>query len=462
MNEDKKLAQVFHYDLYGKRDEKYNFLLSNNLETVQWRELEFEDHNFFFVPKDYGVKVEYDNGFAITDLFITNGPGIISKRDGLAFQETKNGIVEKVKDIYNLSCEEIKRKYDKISWDSRDGKVEFCKKNVMKYGLDDKYFVQCNYRPFDIKWTYYTGESRGFLGWPVQKIMQHFLRGKNVGLVTARQCVGNWQYVMCTKNICDFNLTGKAGRFGSGSVFPLYIYLEANKLFGNEKRKPNLDEIIVNEIAKTVDLKFESEKSGDTDKFAPIDLLDYIYAVLHSPAYREKYKEFLKIDFPRVPFPESAEQFRRLAALGSELRQLHLMEHPALHALQNSIAAYNERGSNTVEKPRWEPAAAATLAPISTSPAETLAPADAAVAANAPSPSGAPLLGRVWINDTQYFDGVPSVAWNFYIGGYQPAQKWLKDRIGRTLEYDDIVHYQRIIKVLAMTNEIMTNIDNND
>jgi len=189
---------------------------------------------------------------------------------------------------------------------------------------------------------------------------------------------------------------------------------------------PNLNTDIVSKIAKTLNLEFEPEKTYGKNKFAPINLLDYIYAVLHSPSYREKYKEFLKIDFPRVPYPANATEFRRLAKLGEELRLLHLLEHPAL---DKPITGYPIGGSDTVDKPRFEP-----------------------------SKDGS--TGKVWINDTQYFDGVPLVAWAFYIGGYQPAQKWLKDRKGRRLTYEDINHYQRIISALKKTSEIMGRIDN--
>ncbi|MCL1893185.1 MAG: hypothetical protein FWG02_02960, partial [Holophagaceae bacterium] len=149
-----------------------------------------------------------------------------------------------------------------------------------------------------------------------------------------------------------------------------------------------------------------------------------IYAVLHSPNYREKYKEFLKIDFPRVPYPTDAIEFRRLAQLGEELRLLHLMEHPALNKL---ITKYPISGSDIVEKLRWES-----------------------------NKDGS--VGKVWINDTQYFDKVPLVAWNFYIGGYQPAQKWLKDRKGKTLTFEDINHYQQVIVALLQTDATMQRI----
>ncbi len=175
-------------------------------------------------------------------------------------------------------------------------------------------------------------------------------------------------------------------------------------------------------------------KGGESKgKFAPIDILDYIYAVLHSPTYREKYKEFLKIDFPRVPYPKDKNTFWQLVKLGGELRQIHLLESPKV---EQFITSYPIDGDNTIttkiSKKDWQI--------IDTEKK----------------------LGRIWINDKQYFDNIPLVAWEFYIGGYQPAQKWLKDRRGRTLSFEDILHYQKIIVALTETDRIMKEIDKID
>ena len=171
--------------------------------------------------------------------------------------------------------------------------------------------------------------------------------------------------------------------------------------------------------------------------FTPENLLDYIYAVLHSPNYREKYKEFLKIDFPRIPLPENAEQFWKFVEKGCELRKLHLMESPEL---DTPITNYPISGSNVVEKVVWS---------VGVPPGDVVAQASRLCSSS----------GRVFINPTQYFDNVPEISWNFFIGGYQPAQKWLKDRKGRTLSYDDIIHYQKIIVALKRTAEVMEEID---
>lgn len=169
-------------------------------------------------------------------------------------------------------------------------------------------------------------------------------------------------------------------------------------------------------------LQFAQEKEQTEKTFAPIDILDYIYAVLHSPDYIEKYKEFLKIDFPRVPYPKNRSIFWELVSLGKQLREIHLLESPTL---DNYFTQYPVHGDNIVTKPKYE-------------------------------------NGKVFINSTQYFDSVPEVAWGFFIGGYQPAQKWLKDRKERALEFDDILHYQKIIIALTQTDAIMTKINGID
>jgi predicted helicase len=174
-------------------------------------------------------------------------------------------------------------------------------------------------------------------------------------------------------------------------------------------------------------------------EFAPIDILDYIYAVLHSPTYREKYKEFLKIDFPRVPYPKDKKTFWKLVELGAELRQIHLLESDVV---ENYITQYPIDGDNVVIKPRFVIANEMKQSQEENKTASYLA-----------------VTGNVYINDSQYFANVPEVAWNFYIGGYQPAQKWLKDRKDRTLDVDDILHYQKIIVALFETDRLMKEID---
>jgi len=208
----------------------------------------------------------------------------------------------------------------------------------------------------------------------------------------------------------------------NSTVFPLYLYPEINAqqtINQSTERTPNLNPGIVKQIVEKLGLKFTNEKENTEGTFAPIDILDYIYAVLHSPTYREKYKEFLKIDFPRIPYPKDKNTFCQLVKLGGEIRQIHLLESPIF---ENYSTQYLIDGDNAVTKLKYQDC-------------------------------------KVYINDKQYFDNVPEVAWNFYIGGYQPAQKWLKDRKDRKLDYDDISHYQKIIVALTETDRLMKEID---
>ena len=166
-------------------------------------------------------------------------------------------------------------------------------------------------------------------------------------------------------------------------------------------------------------LSFVSEKDSNDITFSPIDILDYIYAVLHSPTYREKYKEFLKIDFPKIPYPKDQKTFWQLVKMGGEIRQTHLLQNPKV---EQYITQYPIDGDNIVGKTKYQD-------------------------------------GKVFINGSQYFENVPQSAWDFYIGGFQPAQKWLKDRKDRKLEFEDILHYQKIIVALSETDRIMKEID---
>src|SRR5690625_1609381 len=271
--------------------------------------------------------------------------------------------------------------------------------------------------------------------------MQHFTLGKNIGLTLCKQFKTGDNYVhafIANKVIESSYVSNRTSEITS--TFPLYIYPEtsgqqtikqsdtsASLVHG---RKPNLNLEIVNQIAEKLGLTFTNEKEDTENTFAPIDILDYIYATLHSPTYREKYKEFLKIDFPRVPYPKDKEVFWQLVKLGGELREIHLLESSIV---DNYITQYPIGGDNVITR-------RLTKSSIGYEPLDDD-------------------KGRVWINDEQYFDNVPLVAWEFYIGGFQPAQKWLKDRRGRTLEFDDILHYQKIIVALSETDRLMKEID---
>jgi predicted helicase len=409
-----ELGQVFHFDLQGKREYKYEFL-TQNLKDIKWSNLKFETPYYFFVPKDFGLNEEYDKGIKVDDLFINNNTGIQTKCDELSIKFDIESLKQVVSDFQNLEIGELKKKYpnktDSSGWNFKDASNDLKTNNIL--------FTNILYRPFDIRHTLYTGKSSGFIGRPRTSTMHHMVAKDNIGLITLRINGELDEYVCLLSNqIIEKGSLPK----GNYSLFPLYLYPETRgqqDVFETSSRVPNFNNEIVNKITEGLRLTFTNEKDKTPNTFAPIDILDYIYAVLHSPSYREKYKEFLKIDFPRVPYPKDQDTFWKLVKLGGEIRQIHLLESPLV---DKYISKYPINGTNIVGKVRYE-------------------------------------NGKVYINETQYFEDVPEVSWNFYIGGYQPAQKWLKDRKDRELKIDDIRHYLRIIVALTETDRLMKEID---
>jgi predicted helicase len=389
-----ELGKVFHFDLLGKREMKYDFLNENLIKTVAYKELPNIAPNYFFANKEFEEQKSFEKGFSVNELFSINNVGIVTAKDSILIKDNKEDLINSVSENYSIE-------------------------------LDNDAINKITYRPFDNKLIYYNIK---IIERAREKVMQHLLHCKNIGIVIGRQgqVVGSmpWNLSFITNSITDFNLYYRGG----GVLFPLYLYSEANgqqTIEQKTERTPNLNTEIVKQIAEKLNLTFTNEKVLRQAKdeslitFAPIDILDYIYAVLHSPTYREKYKEFLKIDFPRVPYPKDKETFWQLVKLGGEIRQIHLLESPIV---EKYITQYPIDGSNVVGKIKYQD-------------------------------------GKVFINETQYFENVPQVAWDFYIGGYQPAQKWLKDRKERKLEFDDILHYQKIIVALTETDRLMKVID---
>lgn len=442
-----ELGQVFHHSLQGKREFKYDQLNTSGIESINWEKLKCTDPGYFFVQKDFKEIEKYETFFRLHDLFLISGPGCKTERDGLNIKFTKEELRTVLLDFINLSEEEIRSKYN-LHKDSRDWKVKWAKNDVIA-NFSNTIIQSYLYRPFDVRYIYYSGISKGFVGTPGYKRFYNMLND-NIGIIFPRICKGNngFQHGFISRNIIDV-AAGDAFS-GAGTFFaPLYRYPDKSESLiveQNIERQHNLNVELINQVAGRIgltfnidDLSYGLEDITSKLTFTPIDILDYIYAILYSPTYREKYKEFLKIDFPRVPYPKDQRTFWQLVQLGGDLRQIHLMESPILNML---ITKYPVVGSNEVDKVRFE-----------TYDYE-------ATLLNENGEFDYPdYLGAVYINDTQYFADVPTSAWEFYIGGYQPAQKWLKDRKGRTLNFEDIIHYQKIIVALKETDRIMKEID---
>jgi predicted helicase len=413
-----ELGKVFHFDLYGKRDLKYDFLWDNSLKSVAYKNLQTNEPNYFFTDKDFDDEKKYIKGFSVNELFNRMLLGPNSHRDEFAISFDKISATQRIKDLLNknLNDDDLRKKYDLV--DNRDWKFSNNRKLV---SIEDTP-VYCVYRPFDFRYMLY-GEYAFDYHRP--QINDSLLKGNNYGFITTRQTKEAFSIFISSKPLGQHKI---ATPYDGSYVAPLYLYLEnkAQQTIGQStERTPNLNTEIVKQLADKLGLTFINEKDTSTSlsvtptNLAPIDILDYIYAVLHSPTYREKYKEFLKIDFPRVPYPKDSTTFWKLVKLGGEIRKIHLLESPIV---EKYITQYPVDGDNIVVKPKYE-------------------------------------SGKVYINDTQYFANVPEVAWNFYIGGYQPAQKWLKDRKDRKLEFEDILHYQKIIVALTETDRLMKEID---
>lgn len=399
----KPLARVHHADLWGDRYKKYDFLNDNTLSGTNFTKLKPMGENYFFIPKDHKLMGEYEKGFAVNELFPINSVGIVTARDALTIHEKREDLVNAIERFSALPVEEARQEYN-LSKDVQDWKVSWAQDDLKKTGLNPENIQPINYRPFDTRWTYYTGRSRGFHCRPRGDVMRHFLAGENLGLVLCRQTVSNeWTHAFCTNNTTDDSYVSNKSR-ERGYTIPLFVY---ENDFGVKVKTPNLNLIIYELIKKTV------------SNATPENLFDYIYAVLHSPEYRQRYAEFLKSDFPRIPYPKDTKTFHAISKYGTQLRELHLMESNRLNDLTTT---YPVDGDHEVTKPSYKD-------------------------------------GKVWINHKQYFGNVQEVAWEFYIGGYQPAQKWLKDRKGRKLTIDDIRHWQRMIVALTETDRIMQRID---
>lgn len=433
---EKELGQIFHSDLQGRREFKYNFLNESNLKSLHWKKLKYTAPNFFFVHKNIENSSLYESGFKLDEFFVNYNSGIQTKRDSLTIKSNKIELKEVINSFLNEDVESLRVKYE-LPRDGRDWTIKSAKEDLKK-GFE---IIPILYRPFDIKTTAYTGRSKGFIAYPREKTTKDFIKKNNVALIFERSSVlENYSNLFITKSATDLHVIGTA--FSNGYTGAIYSYPNNNSqlnLDDKVKRTPNLNHEIVKQIANGLGLTFTNEKEETPNIFAPIDLLDYIYAVLHSPSYREKYKEFLKIDFPRVPYPKDKDIFWQLVKFGGELRQIHLLESPII---EKYITQYPMDGDNVIIKTRFQMYDYCNELP------------DENGNCNYPD-----YLGAVYINDTQFFADVPTSAWEFYIGGYQPAQKWLKDRKGRELSYEDILHYQKIIVALSETDRIMKEID---
>ncbi len=409
-----KPARVYHADMWGSRQDKYRELLRNDVQSTLWSELQPTSPHYLFVPQDTTYRSEYETGWKITDILQSKSIGIVTARDKLTIHQTVEDVIETVTDFVSLSENDARNRYN-LGNDSKDWKVELAQADLRDHPNAEQHLTPIHYRPFDTRWTYYTGRSRGFHCRPRSENMSHLLEDNLAVCVCRIVTSPAWQHALVTNEIAENSyVSNRASE--SGHVFPLYLYPDTEGLPLETERKLNFKPEFLTALSECLRLA-QTTPHQLPEGITPEQILGYIYAVLYSPTYRLRYYDFLRYDIPRIPLPQDIDHFSTLASLGQELIDLHLLRNilPTTHRFEGDGAA-------EVERIRYED-------------------------------------NNVWINSTQHFTDVPQTVWEYKIGAYQVCHKWLKDRIGNTLSVDEISQYRKILVAIAETIRIMDVID---
>jgi type I restriction-modification system DNA methylase subunit len=396
-NKKLKERKVLYIDLFGKRETKYYWLDRHDVSNTEWKDLKPEAPFYFLTPEASAKLSEYDKYVKITDIFSLSSVGVVTSRDSLTIKWTPDEVWQTVSKFVTLDTESARSLYN-LGKDVSDWQVSLAQEDLRTTGLRKELIVPILYRPFDVRYTYYTGHSRGFIGRPRSEIMRNMME-RNLALLTMRQVSldENYTHFLVSEHIVDNRafLSSK----GIVQVFPLFIY-------ENSKKTPNIASDFLLRLKETYGREVQSE-----------DLFHYVYAVFYSELYRTKYAQFLRREVPRVPIVANYETFDALSEIGRHLVDLHLMK----RKLSSSVR-FNVQGSNHVNSVEYKE-------------------------------------GQVRINKEQFFDGVSEKAWNFCIGGYQVLDKWLKSRRKRELSGSEIEHFIQIVETINQTIECMEKID---
>lgn len=413
-------------DLYGTRSEKYSYLGDNNILTEQCKEISINRPFYFFSKVDKELDAIYKKYIQITSLFNIYSTGIKTHRDNFVIDYSPEKLKARIRSFIeeNKSDDWVKETFD--LQDTATWKVSIARENLKNSNID----LHCQeilYRPFQDMNIFY---HQAIIERGREEVMRNLISEENLACITVRQVAeGIFNHALITDKLVDTRIMYSSR--GAGYVFPLYIYPEEQKLRSNKSntlmmifendaeysdRQPNINKEIYNLITS----KYGKQPT-------PEQILYYVYAVLYSPAYRQKYAEFLKSDFPRIPFTTDYELFIALGELGEELTQLHLMKSKKLN---DPIAKFQGEGDNTVHKSK-------------------------SVGRNYQSDEE-----RVYINkDGQYFEGIPQEIWEYQVGGYHVLDKYLYDRRDRRLTNEEIQHYCRVATALYHTIELQKEID---
>ena len=410
-------AQVYYADMWGSREVKYRTLLGTDVQTTEWRQLQPTSPLYLFVPQATEFITEYELGWEITDIFQTSSIGIVTARDKLTIHYTSEAVQHTITDFISRSEEDARERYQLPS-DSSDWSIASAHADLREHPDAKQCIKPISYRPFDVRWTYYTGHSHGFHCRPRPKISRHLLTGQNLALCVPRVVKGPvWQHALITDKITESSyISNKTSEIGH--VFPLYLYPDPEELELTTERLLNFKPDFLKALSERLDL-LQTTPSGLPQGVSPEEILAYIYAILYSSIYREFYNEFLKYGFPRIPLPRDIEHFCKLSALGGALIDWHLLKGRIGAAPRHR---FEGEGEGIVSKVRY---------------------------AN----------GDVWINPTQRFTDVPIDVWNYEVGAHQVCEKWLKDRKGSALSYDEVRQYRGILVAVAETLRLMEDID---
>ena len=417
-----KPTQVYHADLYGTRESKYARLAEDDVSTTHWQTLRPQAPFYLFLPQDGGLSSEYEQGWKVTDAMPVHSVNLRTHRDALVIDFDLDKLKHRISNVSDASITDgdIREKYGLK--DTRDWTLAEARRQLQANVDWKNNFRKCHYRPFDFRWIFY---DDSLVEYPCYPVVGNF-QFENIGFTTTRQTTTEgFEHVLATNEVTELKCISHDR---GGYSFPVYIYPTTKADLFREvspgSRRPNFAPEFIADFSARLQLDFVPDGCGDLRKnFGPEDVFHYIYAMFYSPTYRSRYAEFLKGDFPRLPLTRDVSLFRGLCALGKELVRLHLMEQ--LPKLQTR---YPVAGDNLVDNLRYIKPAGDTR-------------------------------GCVWINQKQYFENVPPEVWGYHIGGYQVCQKWLKDRKGRQLSYDDLTHYRGIVAALARTIELQAAID---
>jgi len=453
-------ATVHHTDLWGLRKQKYDWLSGHNASSTEWTDFLPDAPDFFFRPRNAEHEGEYQRYWSMLKVSPVYSSGIQTKRDGVAIAMSRKELERIVRDFAIKDAASLVKDYQLPS-DGRDWRTEWAMDHAKLIVKNPTAIKRILYRPFDVRWTISDDKSKGFVAYPRFEIMRH-LRDDNFGLVLTRQLSSEaFYHAFVTSEIIDGNTISLQTK-EYNYLFPLYLYpngeteMQGELVPHENGRRPNLAANFVSEFAAALELEFVPDGRGNLKKtIGPEDVFHYAYAIFNAPSYRERYAQFLKLDFPRLPIIRNKHLFKRLAECGAKLVGLHTMREIA----ENEIS-FDVPGSNVVEQVVYVPPKAVTAAKAKAARARQAELSDEPPEEAEAKPSlPAGPTGRVYINARQYFEGVLPVVWEFRIGGYQVCQKWLKDRKGRALEHDEIEHYQRTVTALLETRTLMALID---